>query len=224
MTTTIDPALINDLGLASQPTVVSPENDLGQDAFMELLLAQLQNQDPLNPMENGEFMSQLAQFETASGIEDLNRSFEALTSSLQSNQALQASAMVGRWVLTPSSDITLWPEVGASGAVDLPTASEQVLITVTDATGQVVDQIDLGPQSGGLVEFAWDGVDANGNTLESGVYGIEAISLVNGETEAVATLALSPVESVTLNNGGAGVTLNVTGVGEVRLADVEKIM
>ena len=224
MTTTIDPALLGDLGLTSRTTVSGPANDLGQDAFLELLLAQLQNQDPLNPMENGEFMSQLAQFETASGIEELNSSFEALTSSLQSNQALQASAMVGRWVLTPSSDITLWPDVGASGAVNLPTPSEQVLITVTDSTGQVVDQIDLGPQSAGLVEFVWDGVDTHGNALEPGVYGVEAISLANGDSEAVATLAVSPVESVTLNNGSAGVTLNVTGVGEVSLSDVEKIM
>ena len=224
MTTTIDPALLGDLGLTSRTTVSGPDNDLGQGAFLELLLAQLQNQDPLNPMENGEFMSQLAQFETASGIEELNSSFEALTSSLQSNQALQASAMVGRWVLTPSPDITLWPDVGASGAVNLPTASEQVLITVTDATGQVVDQIDLGAQSAGLAEFVWDGVDTNGNALEPGVYGMAAISVANGESEAVATLAVSPVESVTLNNGGAGVTLNVTGVGEVSLSDVEKIM
>ncbi len=224
MSNNIDTALLGDLGLTQKPVNSAPKNELGEDAFMKLLLAQLQNQDPMDPMDNGEFMSQLAQFEAVSGISELNSSFENFSTSFQSNQALQASSLVGRWVLVESQQATLWPDAGMMGGVDLPAGSEQVLLSVKNSAGQVVHQIDLGAQSAGMVNFKWDGVGSDGQRLADGSYTIEALASINGEYESLQTYVASPVESVTLNQGGSGMTLNVYDVGSVKLSEVEEVM
>ncbi len=224
MANDIDIALLDNLGLNRRPVESAPRNELGEDAFMKLLIAQLQNQDPLDPMDNGEFMSQLAQFEAVSGVDSLNKSFESFASSFQSNQALQASSLVGRWVLVPSDRGTLWPDSGMSGAVELPSSASQVLVSVKNSAGQVVHQIDLGAQQGGMTRFSWDGLDSRGEPVAPGQYTLEALASFNGEFEAVSTFVASPVESVTLGKGGSGMTLNVYDVGSVRLSEVEEVM
>lgn len=224
MSNNIDTALLGDLGLAQKPANNAPKNEMGEDAFMKLLLAQLQNQDPMDPMDNGQFMSQLAQFEAVSGISELNTSFENFSTSFQSNQALQASSLVGRWVLVASPQATLWPDAGMVGGVSLPASSEQVLLSVKNSAGQTIHQIDLGAQSSGMVNFKWDGVGSDGQRVADGTYTIEALASINGEYESLQTYVASPVESVTLNQGGSGMTLNVYDVGSVKLSEVEEVM
>ena len=224
MANNIDTALLDNLGLSQKPVDKGPQNTLGQDAFMKLLLAQLQNQDPLNPMQNGEFMTQLAQFESVSGIDDLNKSFDDFATSFQSNQALQASSLVGRWVLVESGQATLWPDAGMVGGVDVPQSSQQVLITIRNSAGQTVQQIDMGEQGAGMLNFNWDGMGADGQPAAPGSYTIEALANINGEYQSIQTYVASPVESVTLNQGGSGMTLNVYDVGSVKLSDVEEVM
>ncbi len=224
MSNNIDTTLLGDLGLAQKTVSNAPKNEMGEDAFMKLLLAQLQNQDPMDPMDNGQFMSQLAQFEAVSGISDLNSSFENFSTSFQSNQALQASSLVGRWVLVESQQATLWPDAGMLGGVNLPASSEQVLLSVKNSAGQVVHQIDLGAQNAGMVNFKWDGVGSDGQRMADGAYTIEALASINGEFESLQTYVASPVESVTLNQGGSGMTLNVYDVGSVKLSEVEEVM
>ena len=224
MVAAIDSSVIDKIGLSRQEKKHVPQNELGGDAFMKLVLAQLQNQDPLNPAENGEFLAQLAQMESVNGLQKLQTSFNDFATSFQSNQALQASSMVGRWVLVPSQDATVWPDMGMKGSVEVPTSSEQVLVSIMDGAGQIIHQIDLGAQKGGLAEFNWDGVGVDGEPVAPGSYKIEATASIAGEFEAVKTLIASPVESVTLNRGGAGMTLNVYDVGSVSLSDVQEVM
>ncbi len=220
----IDNSIIDSIGLSRQQKKYTPQNELKGDDFMTLMLAQLQNQDPLKPAENGEFLAQLAQMESVNNLQELQTSFESFSASFQSNQALQASSMVGRWVLVPSQNATLWPDVGMKGSVDVPTSSEQVLVSVLDSAGQIVHQVDLGVQKGGLADFSWDGMGSDGKPVAPGSYKIEAMASIAGEFEAIKTLIASPVESVTLNRGGAGMMLNVYDAGSVSLSDVKEVM
>ena len=101
------------------------EKHLGQEDFMELMLAQMNHQDPFKPMENGEFLTQMAQFSAVSGLKDIKDSFKSLSESMQSNQALQAASMVGRRVLVNGTSTELVDGKGISGTVDLKSATDE---------------------------------------------------------------------------------------------------
>ncbi len=208
---------------ALQSNTGKQAKELGQDEFLKLMTAQLQNQNPLKPMENGQFLSQLAQFGTVNGIQDLQKSVDTLASSLQSNQALQASTMVGRKVLVESTSVTLQGGQPASGIIDLPAASGEVSLNITDASGRLLRNIPLGAQQGGQLAFTWDGLDDAGNTLPDGSYQITAEASIDDENTALTTLVEARVESVSLNRDGTGTTLNLAGLGPVLMDNVREV-
>jgi len=119
--------------LALKPPEKTASDGLGQEAFLELMLTQIKNQDPLSPMESGDFLSQIAQFGTVNGITELNKSFAALTSSLQSSQALQASTLVGNTVLVPGDTSELVSGGQISGAIDLNSSTSNLVLNIFDA-------------------------------------------------------------------------------------------
>jgi len=199
-------------------------NRLGQEDFLDLMLTQIRHQDPLNPMESAEFVSQLAQFGTVNGITELQSSFESLASSLQSNQALQASSLVGHSVLVPGNILALTQGAQVNGAVDLSSSTDSLKISIQDASGQTVRQIDMGIQPAGLVNFVWDGLDDSGNPLPAGNYSINATASINGEVISQATMITAKVESVTLSKNGTGPFLNLLGFGSVNLSEVREVM
>ncbi|MBL1140460.1 MAG: flagellar hook assembly protein FlgD [Proteobacteria bacterium] len=219
---TILPAELQHLTL-KQPEKKENEG-LGQDAFLELMLTQIQHQDPLNPMESSDFLSQMAQFGTVNGITELNSSFATLSGSLQSNQALQASTMVGNTVLVPSSKAALVSGTEISGAIELNSSTSNLVINISDASGQSVRQVDFGSHTSGLTKFSWDGLDNNGNALPTGQYTIEAAALVNGEPVAQSVLINAKVDSVTLNKTGGEPLLNLNGIGTVSINEIREIM
>ncbi|MCG8325135.1 MAG: flagellar hook assembly protein FlgD [Thiotrichales bacterium] len=197
--------------------------ELGQSEFLDLMLTQLKHQDPLNPMESGEFLGQLAQFGTVNGITELQSSFSDLAASLQSSQALQASTLVGRDVLVPGNIVSLAEDGSVDAAVELDASVEQLLVQIQDPAGQVVDQLNFGPQGSGVFNFRWDGLDANGNPAVPGNYVIRAVG-ISGDTEiAQSTLVEARVESVTLAKGGQGPLLNLENIGVVSLNDVTEV-
>ncbi|WP_285275498.1 flagellar hook assembly protein FlgD [Halopseudomonas bauzanensis] len=199
-------------------------DELGKNEFLELLVAQLNNQDPLAPQENGEFIAQLAQFSTVEGIEKMNSTIDAMASSFQSSQALQASSLVGRTVVIPTDQAMIDPQAGFTGQLALPQASGAVLVNVYDEAGSMVSTINLGAQEGGIHEFAWDGTDASGNVLPAGKYRFEAQASVNGETVQLATLLPANVDSVSLGVGHGGeMVLNLAGLGSIGLSEVFSI-
>ena len=174
-----DLAVLNDLGLTRQPqtTSSSPSNGaIQQEAFLELMIAQFRNQDPFKPMENGDFLGQLAQFGTVSGIEDLQDSFASFADSLYSDQALQASGLIGREVLIPASGGILGATGGIRGAAELPTATASMMVQITDASGQLVRRMDLGVQEAGLNYFDWDGLNDLGQRVAPGAYQVEVVA------------------------------------------------
>ena len=199
------------------------DDGLGQDAFLELMLTQLQHQDLLNPMESGDFLTQVAQFGTDNGITDLNTSFSTLSSSLQSNQALQASTMVGNTVLVPSDKAELAAGGQVSGKVFTESSTPNLIINIADATGQSVRQLNLGSTQAGLASFSWDGLDTNGDALPAGRYTIEAAALVNNEAIAQTVLVNAKVESVSLISGKEPL-LNLNGLGTYSISDVLEVM
>lgn len=198
--------------------------ELGQAEFFELMVTQMQNQDPFKPMESGDFLGQIAQFSTVNGITDLQGSFASLATSLQSNQALQASTMVGREVVVPRSTVTLGADGEAALHATLPAAAGGVKLTVADAAGQIVRQVQFGPMSAGPLRYTWDGLDDDGHRVAPGNYGVKLEATVAGQVEGVATAVRARVDSVTLSRNGLPPTLNVAGLGTVDLSDVLEIL
>ena len=198
--------------------------ELGKNEFLKLLVTQMNNQDPLSPQENGEFIAQLAQFSTVEGIETLNSSMESLLNGYQSSQALQASSLVGRTVIVPADQAMVDTTAGIKGQLALPVASDNVYVNVTNAAGSVVTRINLGSQSSGMHDFVWDGKDSSGNLMPPGKYKFEAQAAIDGANKQLATLLPANVDSVSLGNGqGGGMMLNVAGLGSISLANIVSI-
>src|ERR1700684_3826156 len=135
---------------------------LGGTDFLTLMLAQLQNQDPTSPVDSNTFLTQLAQLSEVQGINSLNTSFSGLSSSLTSNQALQASSLLGHQALVNSSTATLAAGATVSGAVNVPQTTSQVTLSITNSSGALVSQINLGAQAPGLANFSWNGTTGSG--------------------------------------------------------------
>ena len=206
---------------------------LTQEDFMKLMMAQMNHQDPMKPMENGDFISQMAQFSSVHGLKEIKDSFNTLANAMQSSQALQASSMVGRKVMVPGSTVELTDTGTMRGGADIPHETESVVIKVLDKSGQTVYTKDLGKHGPGTAMFEWDGVtkEANesiqGNTsvkAEPGIYKLVAEIMVDGERQRVDTFSVDKVDSVSLAKGGQGVTLNLTNNGATSLADVREII
>ncbi len=194
-----------------------------QDQFLQLMLAQLKNQDPFKPMENGEFLTQMAQFESAAGIKDLQKSMDNIADALQSNQALQASSLVGKSAMVLNGLNVLDAE-GMRGAIDLSQSSGRVVLSIEDMKGQLVKRVELGPQPAGLFKFAWDGTDMSGNPMPQGVYKVSAEAWHGSKAEAASTYAVSSVDSVNIGRSGEGISLNLTGLGSWGLNDVKQVL
>jgi flagellar basal-body rod modification protein FlgD len=212
--------VVDSLRIASSSTAAAPANRLGQAEFLQLLTTQLQNQDPFKPMENGEFLGQMAQFSTASGINDLQAGFSQLAGALTQQQTLQAAALVGREVLVPGDQAALASGGRLDGVVDVP-ASGSVRVTVYDGAGRRVRELPLGIQSTGPAAFSWDGRDAAGREMPVGSYRITA-AVSQGSAEVAADTALrSRIESVSLADGA--VRLQLAGRSPVTLDQIRQV-
>ena len=232
-----DNAFLNSLSLttrqqeAAAAAPPSSENELGQSAFLELMIAQLENQNPLEPQENSEFVAQLAQFSQVEGIDRLNNSFDGFAANTLSNQALQASSLVGSSVAVPTSTAELSKGSFVGGTFTLPATSGDVSINIFSESGKLVETIPLGAQSAGDVSFRWDGnvIEINGelndfrsaDPIESGRFRFEVLSTQNGETEQLDTALTANVNSVTVDENNQ-LVLNLAGIGQVNLSEVKQ--
>ncbi len=227
MANNIDASILSKLGISNASTAQAAESSkdkLGQKDFLKLMVAQLKNQDPMKPMENGDFLGQMAQFSSVTGLQELQASFNQLAGVMQSNQALQASALVGRSALVPGNAAVLSPGQMVLGAVDLPASTSDVALAVTDQSGTVVRLMSMGPQASGLASFQWDGKTDAGELAPAGRYKIVANAMLDGKVQAVDTLVAARVESVTLGRGGQESTLNLAGLGSLEMSKVRQIM
>lgn len=211
------------LGLAASPQA-DTSKELGAEDFLRLMLTQFQNQDPLKPLDNGDFIGQLAQFGTVTGLTQLRQDFGALAGSLVSNQALQASALLGRDVLVNRSTAELAEGGTIGAAVELATPAEQVRVQVMNPAGDIVRTLVLGPQPAGLARIAWDGLTDRGAAAPAGSYRFAAQAIGAGGAQTSAQVLVSaPVESVTIGGGQGGLMLTLQGMGAIPFSDVRQI-
>jgi flagellar basal-body rod modification protein FlgD len=193
-----------------------------QDRFMTLLVAQMRNQDPLNPLDNAQVTSQMAQLSTVTGIDKLNVTLQALQSSYQNSQSLAAAGMIGHGVFVPGSDIALQDSKALFG-VELAESVDNVKVEVRNAAGKVIHTMDLGPQSVGTLPLAWDGKTDAGTTADDGAYTFDVTAMRGGEKISSAA-GLSFGEVVSVSTNAQGVKLHVGGVGPVDLSAVRQIL
>ena len=219
-------------GLNSDGTKVSKETDAEelQNQFLTLLTAQLQNQDPLNPLENTELTSQLAQINTVSGIAGISEKITALMSALNNNQGIQAASIIGKNILTNGNQITLssyTDESGntssaAYGGIKLESNADKVVVKITNGSTEV-RSIDLGAKNAGIVSFAWDGIDNYGNLRTDGNYKFTVEATQQDSGVIATTMQYSPVYAVSRNSTGDFV-LDLGDKGTIKLDDVQQII
>lgn len=193
-----------------------------QSTFLQLLITQMQNQDPTNPMDSSQMTSQIAQIDTVTGISQLNTSLSSLGTQVNAGQTSQAALLIGSSVLAPGSSITVASGKTNEFGVQLAAAASDMQINVTNSAGQIVNTIDLGAQPAGTVPVSWTPVDSSGNALPAGTYTITATGTVNGVAGTGTTLTPGTVESVVQGTGGApslvlsnGNTVALTSVAAV---------
>ncbi|WP_269620461.1 flagellar hook assembly protein FlgD [Zhongshania sp. BJYM1] len=215
---------IEDLQLQSAASKAKKDaSSLDQDDFMKLMLQQLKSQDPLNPTDNTEFISQMAQLTSVSGISEMNENLSGLTQSLYSAQLLDASSLIGKEVLLETDVAALPPSGNVEGQVSLSTSTTALDIEILSPTGEVVGKVPLGPQRAGTIGFEWNGVGLNGERMPPGTYQIRA-NYLNGNTrEAVSTQIRSEVQSVSVPAAGGSPQVQVQGLGTVSMSQILEI-
>ncbi len=218
----------DNLSITKKTETKKNTNELGQAAFLELMITQMNNQNPLSPQDNSEFVAQLAQFSSVEGLERLNTSFN----SFMSNNALQASSLVGRSVTVESDKSTLVNGGIVAGSVDLDFAATDLKINIYDADGVLGQTIPVGKVPAGETVFRWDGqnIEVNGELLDwdagdnaatAGEYRFEITATQNGKSEALNTALSANVNSVTIGENGK-LILNLAGIGAVEADQVKQ--
>jgi flagellar basal-body rod modification protein FlgD len=222
--TTIASSVLGDLGSSYQlPAAKKDGNELGQDQFLLLMLTQFRNQDPLKPQDPSEFLTQLAQVSSVTGIAEMNKSMATLADSLYAGQALQAATVVGRNVLAPSQTARLATGGTVAGAVDLPASTAAGFVRILDGSGALVREIALGSRAAGLAGFEWDGRTNTGAAAPAGTYQVVA-GYRTGETEEAADVYVSKrVASVSIGGDGKRTEITTDDGARVGLADIKAI-
>lgn len=196
--------------------------ELGSDQFIMLMVAQMKNQDPLKPADPSEFLGQLAQFSTVSGVRAMQDSMSDMVTAMRSSQMLSGTGMVGREVLGEATSATFDGATAIKGAMELPVGVTSATAVIKDASGAVVRQIPLAARSG-LGGFSWDGRDEAGVSLPAGRYEIEINAASGARVESVPTLLYGRVDSVTLDGASGGLVLN-TSHGALPLSAVRRVL
>lgn len=229
MATSFDTTL-NNLGIgtySSTPATATAataagSSTLGQADFLKLMTAQLNNQDPFNPVDNTQMVAQMAQFSSVAGISQMNTTLTSIADKLNAPSTSDALSYVGKTVLTPGDTAYARTSGGIAGAVELGSDATDVNVTITDQSGNVLKSLSLGAQSKGTVTYDWDGTTDGGSAAGSGPYKV-SVSATNAGTAVTNTpLVWAPVESVSVPSTGSP-TLNVTGLGSVAISAVRQV-
>jgi flagellar basal-body rod modification protein FlgD len=216
---------VTGLSLTGSTVTSAPSSGatMTQSDFLQLLTTQLQDQDPTQPMDNSQMAAELAQFATLSTDQNIDSTLQTMSSNMTSNaqtsQVLNASNLVGKQVLVPSSTLD-YSGTAVNGAVNVSTAGD-VVVNITDSSGNLVNSIDLGDQQAGLAQFSWNGTDSNGNAVANGTYTMSANN--GGSSSALITYASGAVTGVGYGGASTGTYVQVAGVGGVPLSQVAQI-
>ncbi|MDT8399365.1 MAG: flagellar hook assembly protein FlgD [Pseudomonadales bacterium] len=219
----IDPGVLNSLN-AAQSQLTRGTGDELRDNFMTMLVTQLQNQDPLNPLENNELTSQLAQINTVSGIDSLNVTLQGINSQIEAGQTLQAADLIGKGVLVPGDRLLVGDDGSSTPfGMELEAFASQVKVQIIDGSGQVVSHLDLGPQQQGVTSFTWDGSLDSGEQAPGGSYRV-LIDATSNDTK-IASQPLNFAQVTGISTGTSeGLRLDLGGIAKpVGLEDIRQI-
>ena len=226
---TIDPnstatlnKILEKIGVKSNDDASSKKKDtLGQSDFLKLMTTQLQNQDPFAPMENGDFIAQMAQFSTVTGIAEMGESLKSLSNQLGEFRIATATNLLGHSVLVPGNKVRPDSEGEIHGVLDLPRASSATNIVFSNTAGEVVHSIDLGSQASGLVGFSWKDIPKELHNQDN-PFKVEAF--MNGENgrSGVTPSVFAEVLAASTGDSSTGVVLEVKDYGNINASDVRK--
>lgn len=207
--------------LARKDTTTTSTTQQSKNQFLTLLTTQLQNQDPMNPMENAELTSQLAQLSTVEGIEKLNSMMTQLLDAQASAEGLQAAALVGRGVLVEGKGLTL-TDAGAVGGFELDGPADEVKLSIKDASGVEVASMTLTDVEAGSQNYMWDGTTKDGSKAANGAYTV-AVTAVQGDKSVVSRpLQFAAVTSVI--RGASSTDLQVGDLGIFKMSEIKQIL
>ena len=226
---TVDPSqqslttILNKLGINSSKNSNIPKakDKLGQEDFLKLMTTQLQNQDPFAPMENGEFIAQMAQFSTVTGITSMDESLKDVASKLGETRIATAANMLGHSVLVPGTVARTDDDGSINGVIDLPSASTNVNVVFKSQNGDILDTINLGNHPSGLVGFAWNGAPKDMIESDAPIF-VEAYANTGKGIEGVSSSIFAEVLSSAAGDGNTGVTLDVRDYGTISANEVIK--
>ncbi|ACR68538.2 flagellar hook assembly protein FlgD [Edwardsiella ictaluri] len=199
-----------------------------QNSFLTLLVAQLRNQDPTNPLKNNELTTQLAQISTVSGIEKLNTTLGSISGQINSNQSIQATSLIGHGVMIPGKTILVGKEKDGGPVsttpfgFELESGAQSVVVTISDRTGKVVKQIDTGGHRAGVYSYTWDGTGTDGLAVPDGAYTFSVNASNQGQQMVAQPLHFATVNGITKSGNGALLELGLSGTAT--LADVRQIL
>lgn len=208
-------------GTSSSTATTKTAAEQQQDRFLTLLVTQLKNQDPLNPMDNAEMTSQMAQMSTVSGIEKLNTTLNSLVDNIGTSQSMQAASMIGKGVLVPGSGLTL-SDGAAYAGINLESAADQVTLKIMDSSGNVVQTEKLGAHEAGVFNIGWDGVMADGTKAADGNYTFSVEAVQGGNKVTATALQIGTVSALVRSSNGF--LLDLGTLGTVDFSDVQQIL
>ncbi|NTV86231.1 MAG: flagellar hook assembly protein FlgD [Burkholderiaceae bacterium] len=220
MSTVQDASSVSSLFGATATATAKTSTEETQNRFLALLVAQMKNQDPLNPLDNAQVTSQMAQLSTVQGIENMNASLEAMAASLGANQMAQAANLIGRGVLVPGNTVSPAQLQDVMG-FELSRPADKVTVDIVDAAGGLVRSLDLGPRAEGVNVLAWDGLTNSGAAAAAGQYSFKINAVQGGQSVSNIALNLGMVNSVSQNS--QGVQLNLAGSKSVGYAEIRQI-
>ncbi|WP_311065976.1 flagellar hook assembly protein FlgD [Halomonas sp. DWK9] len=227
----IDTSVISTVNANSASGMTPRQSQELRESFLTLLITQLQNQDPLNPMENAEMTSQLAQINTVSGIEELNTTLTGITQQMDAAKTLQAAGLIDKAVLVPGNNVMVSSDVESGTfatpfGIELSAPAESVEVTVTSQSGEVVYTNNLGRVAAGVESFSWGGATNSGEAVPAGAYRVNFRALdSDGELLEARALNYALVQGVTPGAGGSDVRLDLGAVfGQVTIDQVKQIL
>jgi flagellar basal-body rod modification protein FlgD len=197
--------------------------DMGKQDFLTLFTAQLQNQNPLEPVKNEAFVAQLAQFSQLEALTNMQGSLEKFVTSMSGERMLNSASLIGKKVSVADTPTQLVSGGQISGSIDLPVGASGVQVSVTDSQGRLVRELIGGPQMPGTMALAWNGQDAADNPAPPGLYRLSATAVVNGQTSNVPVNTLSTVRAIATNPADGSVSVEVDGGKSMRLTDVKRV-
>lgn len=197
--------------------------DMGKQEFLTLFTAQLQNQNPLEPVKNEAFVAQLAQFSQLEALTNMQSSLDTFVTSMSGERMLGSASLIGKKVAVTDTPTQLTSGGTIDGSIDLPMGASGIQVSVFDSQGRLVQELIAGPQTPGTTPISWDGKDAAENPVPSGLYRLSAKAVVNGQTTDVPVTTLSTVRAISSNPADGSVSVEVDGGKTVLLTDVKRV-